>query len=463
MVGKDDFIARGERLTRMVWERLRLPASRLSHSGESYAGSGMDRPLMPPPVWRRYAPYAGGLIVLFGLAAWLLWGQGGNVYRVPIDQLTVATVNEGPFEDFAAVQGTVAPFITDYLTTDQGGTVKKVLVEDGTVVKAGQPLIELANAALALQEATQEVDTSRQMSDLQNTELQLEQTSLQYQKDVLDIEYQVEKLKDQLARDKVLNDGGAIAPATYLQEVAQYNYELKLKDATIASHAAEQKLHDQQLSQLRVTLARLNANLAAARASLDALTIRAPMDGQLNALDAEVGQSKAQGAVLGQVASRDRFKLTAQVDEFYLSRTAPGQEALMTVDGRDYSARVAKVYPQVANGTFKVDLTFSGAAPAGIHNGQAIDIKLELGGGTANAVVLPNGSFYQDTGGNWVFVLAPDGRSAIRRNVRLGRRNPQYVEVLEGLNPGERVIVSSYQAFEKMDRVEFEQSSGTSS
>ena len=462
MAGRDNFMARGERLTRLVWERLGLAAAERPHSSETYGGSAMDRPLTPPPAWRRYAPYAAGLVLLSGVGTWLLWGQGGDVYRVPADQLTIATVNQGPFEDFAAVQGAVAPFITDYLTTAQGGTVQKLLVEDGAMVKAGQPLIELSNPALALQEASQEVDTSRQMGDLQNTELQLEQTNLQYQKDVLDIEYQVQKLKDQLARDKILSDGGAIAQAVYQQDQDQYAYELKLNGATIASHTAEQKLRDQQLSQLRITLARLNANLTAARAGLDALTIRAPMDGQLNALDAEKGQSKAPGTVLGQVASRDRFKLTAQVDEFYLSRTAAGQEALMTIDGKDYSARVAKVYPQVASGTFKIDLNFSGAAPLGIHNGQAVDIKLELGGGTTNAVMLPNGSFYQDTGGNWVFVLAPDGRSAIRRNVRLGRRNPQYVEVLDGLKPGERVIVSSYTAFEKMDRVEFEQPSGSS-
>ena len=455
MAGRNDFLTRGERFTRMMWQRLGLAPA----PAEPYAGSGMDRILTPVPVWRRYAPYAAGLVLVAGAATWMLWGQGGDVYRVAADQLTIATVRQGAFEDFAAVQGAVAPFITDYLTTDQGGSVQKILVEDGAMVKAGQPLIELANAVMARQEATQEVDTSRQMSDLQNSQLQLEQTSLQYQKDILDIEYQVEKLKDQLARDKILNDGGAIAPATYLQEQAQYAYELKLKDATIASHSAAQKLHDQQLSQLRVTLARLNANLAAARAGLDALTIRAPMDGQLTALDAEVGQSKAAGAVLGQVASRDRFKLTAQIDEFYLSRVAAGQVALMTVNDHDYSAKVAKIYPQVANGTFKADLNFAGATPPGIHNGQAIDIKLEMGGGTANAVMLPNGSFYQDTGGNWVFVLAPDGKSALRRTVRLGRRNPQYVEVLDGLTPGERVIVSSYSAFEKMDRVEFEQAS----
>ncbi len=462
MAGKNDFLAQGEGLIRAALERLRGLAAKRALASEPYAGSAMDRRLTPLPAWRRYAPHAGGLILLSGLGLWFLWGQGGDVYRVPIDQLTIATVKQGPFEDFAAVQGAVAPFLTDYLTTDPGGTIKKVLVEDGALVKAGQPLIELSNAALALQEANQETETSRQMSDLQNAELQLEQTSLQYQKDVLDIEAQVEKLKDQLARDKILLDGQALAPSIYQQEQIQYAYELKLKDATVASHTAQKKLHDQQLSQLRVTLARLNANLAAARANLDALTVRAPMDGQLTALDAEVGQSKSPGAVLGQIDSRDRFKLTAQVDEFYLSRVAPAQEALMTIDGRDYRAKVAKIYPKVVNGTFKVDLIFDGATPAGIHNGQAIDLKLEMGG-TTQAVMLPNGSFYQDTGGNWVFVLAPDGRVATRRTVRLGRRNPQFVEVLDGLAPGERAIVSSYDAFAKMDRVEFEPASAGNS
>ena len=162
--------------------------------------------------------------------------------------------------------------------------------------------------------------------------------------------------------------------------------------------------------------------------------------------------------MLGQVDSQDRFKLTAQVDEFYLGRVALGQEALFSVDGHNYRARVAKIYPQVTNGTFKVDLYFAGAAPAGVHVGQAIDVKLELGG-AAKALMLPNGPFYQDTGGNWVFVVGPDGQTATRRNVRLGRRNPEYVEVLDGLKAGDRVVTSGYTAFVKMDRLEF---SGTS-
>jgi HlyD family secretion protein len=185
------------------------------------------------------------------------------------------------------------------------------------------------------------------------------------------------------------------------------------------------------------------------------------MDGQLTALDAKVGQSKAQGALLGQVNSADRFKLTADIDEFYLSRVLVGQEALFTVDGRNFKAKIAKIYPQVTGGTFKVDLYFEGAAPADIHVGQAIDLKIELGGAT-RAVMLPNGPFYQDTGGSWVFVLSPNGEYATRRNVRLGRRNPDYVEVVDGLKPGEKVIVSGYEAFQKMDRIEFTKSGNNS-
>ncbi|HEY2532506.1 MAG TPA: efflux RND transporter periplasmic adaptor subunit [Xanthobacteraceae bacterium] len=329
------------------------------------------------------------------------------------------------------------------------------MAEDGATVKAAQPLIILDNTTLQLQVASREADAAGQINALENTKLQLEETRFKYEHDLLDIEHQLSKLKGDLARDKVLLDGNAIAPATYKQEEEEYAYEQKLREATLASRDAEQKMRANQLSQLQETLSRLNGSMATAKASLDALTIRAPTDGQLTALDAEVGQSKAQGAVLGQIDSLDRFKLTAQVDEFYLGRIVLGQIALFNTEGRDLKAKVSKIYPQIAKGTFKVDLYFEGAPPQGLHTGQAIDIKLELGG-AAKAKMLPNGPFYQDTGGNWAFVVAPDGRVASRRSVRLGRRNPEYVEVVEGLQPGERVIISGYEAFLKADRVEFE-------
>jgi HlyD family secretion protein len=417
---------------------LRLVKTDHSEAGAAVAGSdGQDRVIARKPLWKRYWMHAAVAAVVVAGAAWLLMGTGGNVYRAPLNQLTIGTVREGPFEDYIAVRGAVAPFITAYLTTDQGGTVKQVLIEDGAMVKAGQPLIILSNPALQLQVAAQQ--------------LTFEQTRLKYQQDLLNIEYQIAKLKGDLERDKILLDGNAIAPSTYRQEQEQYDYYVKLRAATIASRQVEQRVRSTQLT------GDTSGKTDIANAGVEALTIRAPMDGQLTALEAEVGQSKASGAVMGQVNSADRFKLTAQVDEFYLGHVTAGQSTLFNVSGRDYRAHVSKVYPQVTNGTFKTDFYFDGAAPTGIHIGQAIDLKVELGGAT-RAVMLPNGPFYQDTGGNWVFVVTPNGKSAVRRNVRLGRRNPDFVEIVDGLKPGERVIVSGYEAYLKMDRVEFSSS-----
>ncbi|HKX63914.1 MAG TPA: HlyD family efflux transporter periplasmic adaptor subunit, partial [Rhizomicrobium sp.] len=416
----DKPVARNDLKSRL----LRLVKTDQSGAGAAVAGSdGQDRVIAQRPLWKRYWKHAAVALLAVAGAAWLLAGTGGNVYRAPLSQLTIGTVREGPFEDYIAVRGAVAPFITAYLTTDQGGSVKQVLVEDGAMVKAGQPLIILSNPALQLQVAAQQ--------------LTFEQTRLKYQQDLLNIEYQISKLKGDLERDKILLDGKAIAPSTYRQEQEQYDYYVKLRAATIASRQVEQRVRSTQLT------GDTSGKTDIANAGVEALTIRAPMDGQLTALEAEVGQSKASGAVMGQVNSADRFKLTAQVDEFYLGHVTAGQSTLFNIGGRDFRAHVSKVYPQVTNGTFKADFYFDGAAPSGIHIGQAIDLKVELGGAT-RAVMLPNGPFYQDTGGNWVFVVTPDGKSAIRRNVRLGRRNPDFVEVVEGLKPGEKAIVSGY-------------------
>ena len=400
--------------------------------------SNMDRAVVKKPLWQRFWLPAVVTVLVAGGAAWALIGQSGSVYRVPVDQLTIATVSRGPFEDFIAVRGAVAPLIIDYLATAQGGTVKQVLVEDGATVKKGQPLIILSNPALQLEVAAQQ--------------LAFEQTRFKYQHDILDIEHEISRLQNLLIVDKVLLDGQAIAPSVYKQVQDDYQYNVKLRAAMIASDDAEQRIRASQISGGAVTTAA--SGQAVANAQVEALTIRAPMDGQLSALDAYEGQNKAQGAVLGQVNSSDRFKLTADVDEFYLGRMNLGQETLFSVNGENFKAQVAKVYPQVTNGTFKVDFHFTGKSPTDIHVGQAIDLRIELGGAN-EAVMLPNGPFYQDTGGNWVFVVAPGGNYATKRNVRLGRRNPQFVEVVDGLSPGEKVIVSGYEAYQKMDRVEF--------
>ena len=403
-------------------------------------GVAMDRAIGPPPVWRRLAIPVGVVILLLAVGAGALIGTHETVYRAPLDRLTIATAEEGLFEDFIPVRATVAPYLTAYLTTDQGGTVRQVLVEDGATVKSGQALIVLSNPALQLQVAAQQ--------------LVFEQTRFQYQRDLLDIDHHISKLQGDLARDKILLDGNAIAPSTYKQEQQEYDYYAKLRAATLKSRDVEQNVRTTQLTGSPIHASGSSAG-DIANAGVNALTIRAPMDGQLSALDAEVGQSKAQGAVLGQVSAADRFKLTAQVDEFHLNRVAIGQEALFTENDRDYKARIAKVYPQVVNGTFKVDLYFDATPPSGIHVGQAMDLKVEMGGASSTLMVA-NGPFYQDTGGNWAFVLLPDGQSAVKRSVRLGRRNPQFVEVIDGLRAGDKVIVSGYEAYQKMDRLVIE-------
>jgi HlyD family secretion protein len=417
--------------------------------------TSMDRSIVRPPLWRRFGVHTvAGVLIVGALAA--LWSRvNASTYRVPADRVTLGTVKRAAFDDFVAVRALAAPLTTHYLTAGQGGEVEKVLAEDGATVKAGQPLIILSNAALQLQVASREADAAGQINALENTRLQLEDARFKYEHDLLDIEHQISRLKGDLVRDKILLEGNAIAPSIYKQELEEYAYQVKLQQATISSRDAQQEVRARELSQLQETLRRLKDSIVTARASLDGLTIRAPNDGQLTALEAEVGQSKAQGAVLGEVDSSDRFKITAQIDEFYLGRVALGQVARLTLDGHSYEARVAKIYPQILNGTFRADLHFGDAAPIGMHTGQAIDIKLQLGG-TAQAIVIPNGPFFQDTGVRWVFVASSDATQAERRNIRLGRRNPDDIEVLEGLAPGERLIVSSYQAYQKYNRIELE-------
>jgi len=446
----DQFRTRDRRLGGTPSEKLLGPSS-----SEPVSLGSMDKPIAAPPRWRRYVAYGIVAALVVGLSSWLLLSSRERAYRIATDRVTLGTVIHGPFEDFVAVRATAVPLTTHYLTAEQGGSVKSVLAEDGAAVKAGQPLIILTNTPLQLQVASREADTASQMNALQETRLQLEVTRLKHQQDLLDIEHRISKLKGDLARDKILLDGHAIAPATYQQEEEEYAYLQKLQDTTTASRDAQETVRVTQLAQLKQTLLRLKDNVATAEASLEALTIRAPTDGRLTALDAQVGQSKALGAVLGQVDSPDRFKLSALVDEFFLGRVLPGQVALFSLEDHAYEARVVKIYPQIANGSFKVDLQFSAETPAGLHTGQAVDIRLELGGARP-AILLPNGPFYQDTGGRWAFVVAPDGHSATRRSVRLGRRNPQYVEVIEGLQAGEQVIISGYEAFRNIDRVELE-------
>jgi HlyD family secretion protein len=428
----------------------------LSTQTHSISGSGMDRRIEKKGWPRQRLYWAGGIAAGVALLLYLvLTFEGGRVYRVNAEQVTVATVQRGTFEDFIPVRGKLAPLSTVYLETIEGGRVDKKLVEDGAIVKAGQPLIELSNAAIQLDVISREAEIAEQMNNLRTTDLLFEQTRIRYETDLVEIGYEIVRLKRDLDRKKALLARGAISQATYDQVSDEYQYQLGRRRVTLDAQKKEQELRAAQADQLKVTVDRLESNLDIARRNLDALLVKAPIDGQLTALDAEIGQSKQQGARLGQIDSVDSFKITAEVDEFYVSRVDIGQSATFILGGQKVTATISKVYPQIRDGRFLIDLKLDGALPAGVRRGQAVDLRLELGG-SSPALLVANGPFYQDTGGNWAFVLTEDGSSAVRRDVRLGRRNPQSIEVLGGLNEGDRIVTSAYQSYLEMDRVEFD-------
>lgn len=428
----------------------------LSTQAHNISGSGMDRRIEKKRWPRQRLYWAGGIVAGLAVLAYLLFGfQGGRVFRVNAEQVTIATVQRGTFEDFIPVRGKLAPLSTVYLETIEGGRVERKLVEDGAMVKAGQPLIELSNASIQLDVIAREAEIAEQMNNLRTTDLLFEQTRIRYETDLVEIGYEITRLKRDLDRKKALLARGTISQATYDQVADEYQYQINRRRVTLDAQKKEQDLRAAQSTQLNETVKRLESNLTIARRNLDALLVKAPIDGQLTALDAEIGQSKQPGARLGQIDSVDAFKITAEVDEFYVSRVDVGQTASFTLGGEKRTATVSKVYPQVREGRFLVDLKLDGTLPAGMRRGQAIDLRLELGGSSA-ALIVANGPFYQDTGGNWAFVLTEDGGSAVRRDVRLGRRNPQSIEVLDGLTEGDRIITSAYQSYLEMDRVEFD-------
>jgi HlyD family secretion protein len=428
----------------------------LSTQAHSISGSGMDRRIEKPR-WPRHRLYwiggiaAGAALLLY----FVLTFQGGRVYRVSAEQVTVATVQRGTFEDFIPVRGKLAPLSTVYLETIEGGRVDRKLVEDGAIVKAGQPLIELSNAAIQLDVISREAQIAEQMNNLRTTDLLFEQTRIRYETDLVEIGYEIVRLKRDLDRKKALLARGTISQATYDQVSDEYQYHLGRRRVTLDAQKKEQDLRAAQAEQLKVTVDRLESNLDIARRNLDALLVKAPIDGQLTALDAEIGQSKERGARLGQIDSVDSFKITAEVDEFYVARVDVGQSATFMLGGQKVAAKISKVYPQIRDGRFLIDLKLEGPLPAGVRRGQAVDLRLELGG-SSPALLIANGPFYQDTGGNWAFVLTADGGTAVRRDIRLGRRNPQSIEVLGGLEEGDRVITSAYRSYLEMDRVEFD-------
>lgn len=421
------------------------------------SGIAMDRKIERRfPKWLKPAAIGlSGLLVLI-LAYGMLMPEEGRALRLGEGRVTISKVSRGVFEDFIPVRGRVTPLRTLFLDSIEGGRVEEIFVEDGALVEAGAPLVRLSNTALQLDVISREAQVTEQLNNLNTLALQLEQNRLNHKRNLVEIDYQIIRLGRLADRRRELSANGHVSTQDLETTEDELAYWQRRHEVTIEAQATDERLQKAQMAQLEDSVEQLKTNLAFARRNLDSLNVKAPVAGKLTAFTAEIGQSLARGERLGQIDSPEDFKLSALIDEFYLPRVDIGQSASVEIGGRTYGLSIAKIYPQVRDGQFEIDLVFSAAMPADIRRGQTLQTRLSLGD-PSEAVLIPNGAFYQDTGGNWLFVVTPDGAQAVKRTVRLGRRNARFIEVLEGLEPGERVVTSPYSGFTEMDRLEFDQ------
>jgi HlyD family secretion protein len=423
--------------------------------GGAISGQAMDRVVERRPFWRKRGPVTAVILAAAAGAVWFFFlrSEGGMSLAVAGSNITTGRVTRGRFDDVIEVRGRVTPLRTTYVDTASGGQVEKILIEDGARVTRGQLICELSNTQLQLDLISREAQITEQMNDLRGLELAQEQTRLVHEREMVEVQYQIKRLTRQMANSERLV-GSGVSPKNELDdmkdELTYYQKRLKVQTDT---RAAADKLQRAQLVQLRTANQQLEKNLEIARKNLESLKVKAPADGQLSAFTLEVGQSLAPGDRIAQIDDPEHYKLVADLDEFYLNRVDIGQRADYPLDGKSYQLQVAKIRPQVQNGQFQVELVFVGQAPAAVRRGQTAQVRLQLGQPT-EATLVPNAAFYNDTGGTWVFVVSGDHTRAVRRTVRLGRRNPMHIEVLDGLSVGEEIVTSPYTNYLEMDRLE---------
>jgi HlyD family secretion protein len=425
------------------------------HRSDAVSGGAMDRVVERRRIDKRVLIAGGAAAALLLVLFFWLFAPRSDSQSVSADRLTIATVERGVFEDFLPLRARVTPLVTVYLDAVEGGRVERKLVEDGAQVAQGQLLAVLSNAELQLSTLEKQAEVEQQLNNMRSQELALTQTRNANLRDLNQAETDLAKARRQYELYKPLSERGFVSKKVFNDTKDDLTYQVQRLEILKRSIGQTEALQSSQLEQLRAAAASLNSSMGIARSSLGQLNIRAPVTGQLSGFEIQLGQSLQQGERIGQVDSAGADKLQADVDEFYLGRVAIGQRATADVNGKTYRLKVAKVYPQVRNGQFQVDLIFDGIEPGAIQRGQTVQAKLTIGD-SSPAVLVPNGAFFNDSGGNWVFVVDKGGRSATRRPVQLGRRNSDVIEVLGGLSPGDRVITSSYSGLVDKDHLTFD-------
>ncbi len=391
---------------------------------------------------KKKLPYwLGGLVVVF--VAYLLLRSDLRTFRVNADTLTVSEVISGEFNDYIRVSGQVQPMTTIQVSPLESGVVHEIFLEEGAQVKAGDKILELKNENLDMQILNSEADLAEKENLLRNTLISMEQEKLSVHQEMLQLETDVKRNRRAYEAQKQLYQEELIAREEYLR--AEEDYDLaKSRLELVKNRAAQDSLYRNiQVKQMQESLSNMRVNMQMIRRRKEHLILTAPIDGELGLLDVVLGQSVSSGMKIGQINNLSSYKIEAQIDEHYIDRVMPGLEAQFERQDESYQAVIRKVYPEVRDGKFKADFKFDGTLPENIRTGQTYSLNLQLGQ-PEEAVMIPRGTFYQKTGGRWIYVVTEDGSKAYKREIRIGRQNPQYYEVLEGLEPGEEVITSGY-------------------
>ena len=402
---------------------------------------------------KKALPFWGGALLLVFIL-WLIFRDDSKKLRIDADNISISTVTSGEFNDYIRISGQVAPMTTIQISPLEGGVVQQIVTEEGSRVKAGDVLVILSNENLDMQILTSEADLAEKENILRNTMIQMEQQKLSVEQEKLQLQTEMRRNKRTYESQKALYDDGLIAREDFLK--AEEDYELSSSRLKLVENRAKQdSLHRSvEIDRMRESLENMRVNMMMIRKRKENLTIKAPIDGELGLLDVVLGQSVGAGSKIGQINNLDSYKIEAQVDEHYIDRVTPGLEATFERQSERYQAQIRKVYPEVRDGKFKADFKFMEQQPENIRSGQTYYLNLQLGQ-PVDAVLIPRGAFYQKTGGKWIYVLSPDGTKATRRDIKIGRQNPQYYEVIEGLEPGEKVITSSYDNFGESDVLVF--------
>lgn len=396
--------------------------------------------------------WLGALLLAFII--WLVVRDDSKKLRVNLDNISVGTVTSGQFNDYIRISGQVAPITTIQISPLEGGVVQEIVAEEGSRVKRGDVILILSNENLDMQILNSEADLAEKENILRNTMIQMEQQKLSVEQEKLQLQMDVRRNKRNYEAQKALYDDGLIAKEEYLK--AEEDYELSTSRLKLVENRAKQDslYRSVEINQMQESLDNMRRNMMMIRKRKDNLTIKAPIDGELGLLDVVLGQSVAAGSKIGQINNLDSYKIEAQIDEHYIDRVSAGLDATFERQSERYQAQIRKVYPEVRDGKFKADFKFVGQQPENIRSGQTYYLNLQLGQ-PVEAILIPRGAFYQKTGGKWIYVMSSDGTKAIRRDIRIGRQNPQYYEVVEGLESGERVITSSYDNFGESDVLVF--------